>query len=205
MRLPVLERILCVERLRRQASLSGGFSVPVMLQWPVGPEESPFLVSNMKGRFLLGRRSREGDTRLAFFSCVTEEEEAAFRRFLEDLHRISVDGGWGNRCTSVRGAQAFMVGQGLEPKMLVVPYSMLRAVGVDVSLEEAENLMLAQGCVAEVEGLRVITSTVLSSGSAVLSTAPALVGTCVRVDDRLGVLIRQANRSIVLVGDVLGE
>jgi hypothetical protein len=203
MRLSVLERILCVERFRRQASPAGGFSVPVMLQWPVGPDSEPFLVSSSRGQFLKGCRSENGSARLAFF--LEEEEDDAFERLLKDLRSISVEHSWGNRCNSIREAQAFMVGQGLEPRMLVVPYSMLREVGVDVGQEEAENLMLAQGCIAEVEGLRVITSTVLSPGSAVLSAAPALVGTCVRVDDRLGLLIRQANRSIALVGNVLGE
>ena len=98
-----------------------------------------------------------------------------------------------------------MVGQGLEPRTLVAPLSLIKeACGVEVGEDEAENLMLAQGHIAEVDGVRLVTTTSLPNGTAILAAAPSMVGTYLRVDDQLGIMVRQASRSIALVGDGLG-
>jgi hypothetical protein len=205
MKLSVLERVLFVERHRRQASAAGGFSLPVMLQDQVSPEDEPLMVSNMRGDFLEGRRSKDGVSRFAFFPCPLEREDEVLRQLCHTLLRISTASNWGNRCRSVSEAMAFMVRQGLEPRTRVAPLSLLKeACGVAVGEDEAENLMLAQGHIAEVDGVRLVTTTALPQGAALLAAAPAIVGTYFRVDDCLGVMIRQANRSLVLVGDALG-
>jgi len=198
--------MLHVERKRRQASASGGFALPVMLQDLVDERDEPLLVSNMRGDFLMGKRSKDGLARFAFFPCALEQEGEVLRQLCRTLTRISVASEWSNRCRSVQEATTFMVGQGLEPRMLVAPFSLLeKACGVDVGEDEAENLMLAQGHIAEVDGVRLVTTTSLPDGTAILAAAPSIVGTYFRVDDQLGIMVRQASRSIALVGDGLGE
>jgi len=90
----------------------------------------------------------------------------------------------------------------MEPTSIVVSLSFLEdACGMSITLEDAEEIMLAQGYVTESDGLRVLAAD-LPVGGAFVVTSPSVVGTYFRVDQHLGVLIRRADRSLVLVGNV---
>ena len=91
---------------------------------------------------------------------------------------------------------------GYEGCVLVVPYTSLHeAVGQDLSEEDAEQVSIMKGCVAEVQGVRVLSArSALPEGSAILATTKSLVGYYTRVLDHVGVTILHADRSLVLVG-----
>lgn len=203
MRVSALELLLETERIHRKAAVTTGvgFAVPALYEFPAEAGMAPFLVSNSRGSFVLGSRSRDGHVRLAFSECPLDEEGA----MLAELHRvlwgISVQHGWANRCTSIAQAIARMKALALEPKVLVVATSFLEdACGEPVTLEDAEKLMMAQGYVAESDGIRVLASD-LPAGLAILAASREVTGVYVRVDDRLGVMVRKADQSLVLVGN----
>jgi len=204
MRVSALELLLGTERVHRRTDETAkvGFAVPALYECPADPGDSPFLVSNSRGSFVLGARSKGGHVRLAFSECPTGGEDRLLAELYRVLWRVSGEYGWANRCDSVAQAVARMRAMSLEPKALVVAPSFLEdACGEPVSLEDAGKLMLAQGYVAESEGVRVLAAD-LPSGTAILAATRTLVGVYVRVDDRLGLMVRKANQSLVLVGDV---
>ena len=133
---------------------------------------------------------------------VLGEEEAFFFELYKAVWALSAEYRWTNRCTSIAEAVARMSGFGLMPKVLVVSLTLLQeACQREVTVEEAEKLMMVQGHITEVNGLRVLLATKLPPSAAVLATAPNLVGAYTRVDDYLSVLLYQADRALVLVGD----
>ena len=199
MRVSALELVLETERIRRQASVTGaGFAVPALYQYPAKPDEGPFLVTNARGSFLLGR-SKYDIIRLAFSECPLGGESRLFSELHRVLWGISVQRQWSNRCSSIAQAVAQMRESGLEPRAIVVSPSFLEdTCGTPLTLEEAEEMMLAQGHVAESDGVKVLAAG-LPEGAAFVATAS--VGVYFRIDQHLGVLIRRADRSLVLVGD----
>lgn len=202
MRVSALELILETERVRRQASITtgAGFAIPALLSHPVESSDAPFLATNARRTFL-PVRSKYGTVRLAFSECPLEDEGKLVAELYRVLWGISVQHEWPNRCSSVAQAVACMAALRLEPKSLVVSPSFLEdACGKPVTLKEAEELMMAQGYVAESEGVRVLAAD-LPEGSAILAAAPAIVGVYVRTDNWLGVLVRRIDRALVLVGD----
>jgi hypothetical protein len=203
MRVSALELLLETERIHRKAAVTTGvgFAVPALYEFPAEAVTAPFLVSNSRGSFVLGARSRDGYVRLAFFECPLEDEGPVLTELHRVLWRISVQHGWPNRCTSVAQAIARMKALALEPKAIVVSPSFLEdACGEPVTLDDAGKLMMAQGYVAESDGVKVLAAD-LPPGSAILAATRAVVGVYVRVDDKLGLMVRKADQSLVLVGD----
>jgi hypothetical protein len=198
-----LERILVTERVRRHAAKDGGFAFPTLSECTVKVTESPFLATNMRGTFLpsslrrVSERSAEGLIRYAFTECPLEDEGQLLSKLYRVLWDLSRQYQWSNRCKSIAEAKVTMEGFGLEPKALVAPVTSLK-----ISAKDAGELMFVQGHMAKVEGLKILGSE-LSEGTAILAAAPSHVGIYMRSDDYLGILIKLASRSLVLVGDAV--
>lgn len=201
MKVSALEIALGTERVRQQAAVKGaGFAQPVLCEQPVRPEEAPFLATNLRGSFLLTPRSRDGVARFAFTECPLGTEGVLVSNLYDALWKISVQQGWSNRCNTLSQAKARMEALGVQPRACIVGLPFLEEAG-ELTEEDADKLMMFKGYVAEVEGVRALVSG-LSAGRAILMASPSQVGDYVRVGDYLGVLICQADRSVVLVGDV---
>ena len=204
MKISILERLLHAERHRRK--VHGGdssFVPPVATSFASQPEQGPWLTTLSKGNFVPTHRDKHGFVAQAFTDCPLEEEG----RLLRDLYGILITlrgvFRWTNVCKSLVEAKLRMTTAGFEPKYLVVPFTDLGSVvGSSLTADEAEMLMLTQGCVADVGGVKILTSgDELPKGSAILSTLPSIVGVYNRVYDHVGITIFQADRSLVLVSD----
>lgn len=202
MRLSVLERILTVERHRpKLQSEVLEFVPPVAMQYPTDALEAPWVTTLSTGRLTLTRSNSAGYVGQAFYMCPIEDEDDFLTAFFTDLWQISSKANWPNRCSSIEDAFRKLLAFGHEGRSLVVPYSSLtEAVGKDLSEEEAEQVSLSKGCVAEVQGVKVISArTALPKGSAILTTSRALTGYYTRIRDYVGVTILHADRSLMLV------
>lgn len=203
MRVSALELVLTAERQRRQASKTGaGFAQPVLREQVEDATNAPFLVSNSRGSFVLGRRHPvEGSVRFAFTERPITEEGPLLAELFRVLWATSVQQSWPNRCSSISQATARMVALGLEASALIVSSTFLEeACGKALSGEDAEKLMMMQGFVAEVEGVKVLASD-LPAGTAILASPRVSLGTYIRADDNVAILIRRADRTLVLVGE----
>jgi len=203
MRVSALELVLTAERQRRQASNTGtGFARPVLREQTEDAVNAPFLVSNSRGSFVLGRRHpTESTVRFAFTERPITEETPLLVELFRALWATSVQQSWSNRCSSISQATARMVALGLEASALIVSTTFLEeACGKALTDEDAERLMMMQGFVAEVEGVKVLASG-LPTGTAILASPRASLGTYIRADDQVAILIRRADRSLVLVGE----
>jgi len=199
MKVSALEIALGTERVRQQAAVKGvGFAQPVLCEQPVRPEEAPFLATNLRGSFLPTFRSGDGVIRFAFTECPLGAEDSLVSELYGVLWKNSVQQGWSNRCNTLSQAKARMEALGMQPKACIVGPSFLEEAG-ELTKEDADKLMMFKGYVAEVEGVKALASG-LSAGKAILMASPSQVGDYVRVGDYLGILICQADRSLVLVG-----
>lgn len=171
-----------------------GHSRPVLCEQEVGPDDGPFLATNLRGTFLPTSRSLDGVARFAFTECPVGEEDRLLSELYDVLWKASVQQDWSNRCISLGQARERMVSLGLEPRTFIVSLSFLK----DLSTEDADKLMQFQGYVTEVEGIRILAST-LPPGRAILVATPIQAGLYVRSGDYVGLLVYHANRSLILV------
>lgn len=202
MKISALERILETDRIRQQTAVKtmAGKARPVLYETEVGPDDLPLLSSNLRGSFLLTPRSRDGTARFAFTECPLGSEDQLLNELYEVLWRMSVQYEWANRCTSIGAAKARMESLGLRPKAFILGPSFLEEAAGNITEDDADKLMMMQGHIAEVEGVMALAANLLP-GRAILATTPSQVGDYVRVGDYVGILIHQADRSLVLVGD----
>lgn len=199
----ILERLLVTERIHRRATRSGDFARPLLHESPVPAGGGPYVASDARLGLVLVRPSSKGVLRSGFSQVDLEDEPLFFATLFTELWNISATHSWPNRCGSISEGFSRMTSFGMDPQFLVVSQDLVQAAcGVPVS--DAEQLMRAQGYIAEVRGARVLASAHLAPSAAVISTTPALVGTYTRADDCVSVLIHQADRTLVLVRDVLG-
>lgn len=199
------EGLLAIERIRRRAARDGGFALPVMQELQVGLDEHPFLVSNSASEFLQPVVSSEGVLRYGFSPCTVEDESKMLLTLWKTIWQLSETNGWSNRCTSLTEALAKMSGFGLEPKTLLVPLLTLSQMcGQEITLEDAQKITVGQGFVTKVDDMKVLFSG-LPEDLILVGTTPALVGTYTRVDDYLGLVLRQVNRSVMLVQNELAR
>lgn len=183
--------------------MHGGFSIPAMSERAATKDEGPFLVTNMRRTFLPTRRSSDGNVRFGFSECLPEQDGALLAELYQVLSELSHRQGWTNRCRGLSEAAERLRMLGADPFHLVVgPDQLAEACGKTVSIEDAEKMMLAQGFVAEVSGVKVLAGP-LPPGAAMLTASPSQLGIYTRVDDRLGLLIKRVDRAVVLVGDGL--
>lgn len=196
------EGFLVPERFRRKSARDGGFALPAFLERIVEPSDGPFLVSSSRRTFLQPGVSQAKMLRFGFSPCPPDEEHYLLSELFRCWWRLSEELGWTNRCRSLAQAKQRMESYGLLPRTVIVPFVTLKDVcGQDLSLEDARKLVIAQGCVAEVEGLRVLFSD-LPPGQMLLGTAPPLVGVCTRVDDHVGLMLQQVDRAVVLIHEL---
>lgn len=204
MKVSVLERMLVVERHRRRMGDLGVFAPPIATRFASTPDDGPWVTSLSTGRFSLTRLDREGSVGQAFTECSPDEEDPWLGELYRTLWTLSSKFGWSNRCGSIAEAVRCLTSFGFEPKTLAIPYSTLKdVVGEELSEEEADRVTMSKGCVAEIDGVRVLSArTALPAGSALLATAAPLVGQYTRVHERVAATLFRADRAWVLVGDV---
>jgi hypothetical protein len=188
-----LSLLLTPERIHLKAASSVGFKIPTLCEVHVGQGAAPILVSNSRGKFVkVPHASKEGYARVAFADCTLEQEGGILRSLVTALGTTS------QLCSTVAGAMAKMRGFGVEPKTLIVSVSFLQSDSGPVTFEEVEAVMLAQGFVSRVDGVNVLVGD-LDSGVAVLAATPSIVGEYIRTDDRLGILLKNVDKTLVLV------
>ena len=164
--------------------------------------DEPLLVTNARRSFVRPVLSRDEMVRFGFSECPVEDEPHLMSEFFRILWSTSEQARWSNRCNSIAQAKQIIEGYGLLARTLVVPFATLHQVcGQDVSLDDARKLTVAQGCVAEVDGVRVLFSD-LPQGQMILGTAPPLVGIYTRIDDHVGLVFRKINQSVVLINEL---
>lgn len=206
MKMPVLDRLLRPERVGRKATLGGDFAVSVITERPAEHETGPWVVSNMRGSFVATKRSKTDMVRSAFTECPVEDEEVLLAQFFSDMCAISQSSGWANVCPTIEEATQKLSSLGYEPRTLIVPFSSLKEVcGKDLTEDEAAKLILVNGCISEVDGIRILPTHGLPDDAAILGTIPALTGVYVRTDDRVSILVERADRSIVLINNELAR
>jgi hypothetical protein len=196
------EGFLVPERLRRKAAREGGFAIPAMQERPMGVVDTPLLVTNARRSFVQAVPSREHVVRYGFSECPLEDESNLLGEFYRILWSTSETQGWVNRCKTIAQAKQILESFGLLPRTLLVPFATLHKVcGQEISLDEARKLTVSQGCVAEVDGLKVLFSD-LCEGQLILGTSPPLVGVYTRIDDHVGLVFRKIDQSVVLINEL---
>ncbi len=201
MRVSALEILLGTERIQQQTTEKAkvGFARPVLCEMEIG-NDGPFLATNLRNSFLPTRRSDNGTVRFAFTECPIGQEGSLLNELYEVLWKTSVQYDWPNRCTSISEARTRMVTLGMEPKAVILGLLDLEKTIGAITEDDADKLMLTQGHIAEVGGIKALAADLLP-GRAILSSTPSQVGHYVRSGDHLGILICQADRSLILVGD----
>jgi len=191
----LLEILLIPERERRQPG-----SIPVMVERPVEEGRDPLVSSNMRGQLMTVQRSRQrGVARMALFPCDLDQEPFFVASLCDQIWQLSESSRWSNRCTEINEAVAFLHQNRLEPRTLLVSYEQLHeACGREISSEDANKLMVAQGYIAEVESVRIAVAP-FPPRVALLAAAPTFVGAFVRVDDHVGVMLQGTDRTLVVV------
>ncbi len=95
-----------------------------------------------------------------------------------------------------------MKAAGLEPRSVVVSYSLLEKVsGQELSRDEANQLMTAQGYITQVDDVQVLAAD-LPPGRALVAAAPALAGFYTRSDNHVGIMLTRVDRAFCLVDEV---
>jgi hypothetical protein len=205
----VLGRLFVPERRnmrmpeKLQASIRSGVSSrPALNELEVPDDVEPLLSTNAARQFVQTRRSSvRGTARYGFSEVPVDEEEQLVIELYMSLLDFSLKNQWGNRCNSVTEAVTRLRGLGLEPALLVVPESVLPDIcGPDFDPKWASQMMKAQGYVATVDDMQVMTAD-LPPGAALVSTHPEFAGLYTRVGDYLGLMIQRADRAIMVVGD----
>jgi hypothetical protein len=204
MKISILERLLHAERHRRKLQEGdSSFVPPVATSFSCDPGQGPWVTSLSQGKFAATHQDKQGFVAQAFTDCPLEEEGRLLRELYGTLITLRGVFRWTNVCKTIVEAKHRMALSGFEAKCLVVPFADLEGVvGSGLTLGEAEMLMLTQGCVADVGGVKILTAgDELPKGSAILSTVPSIVGVYNRVYDHVGITIFQADRSLVLVSN----
>ncbi len=200
----ILEQILATERVHRRAG-SGDFARPFLHERPIPEEAAPVVVSNAKGAFVTGVRSQNGIVRAGFAEVPPESEPQVLSALFHTLWDLSVVQQWPNRCTSLKEAPRKLASFGFDVKCVVVAPNLLVEAcgGEDQRLDSARHPQVQQafgrGYAAEVDGVRILVASELPAGTALALALPPLVGTYVRTDHHLALMVYRADRALVLV------
>lgn len=189
-----LERLLAPERLHQRAG-KVGHSIPALQERPSTPENAPFVVTNMRGGFLSTRLSSTGVVRFGFSSVPLGQDDQLLLPLHQAISALSRE----QRCISIEQATQRLLLNGLTPRTIVLPVSWLPEIcGADFDVTQAQQLMGTQGYVIKIDEVQVLVAD-LPPDKAFVATLPALVGVYTRIADYLGVLIFQADKTIVAV------
>lgn len=177
----ILDCLLVVDRERRRVSRTGNFAVPAIHEQKAEENQAPFLVSNMRCRFV-GTKIRPNGVVWAGFSPVpTEDEDLFLPQLFVDLWSHSVNSDWGNRKTTLQGAELYMKARELTPTAVVVR-----------SQEDFPDLGVEVKTIYELGAL--------PKGCAILFAETDRLGSYVRSDTNLALLFKEVDATIVLVG-----
>jgi hypothetical protein len=173
-----------------------------MNEIPVEEDVEPLLVTNAARRFVPTIRSKtRGIARYAFSDVPLEDEPALFAELYMSLLEASLVNGWKNRCSSVVEAVDRLAADDFEPGFLMVSAEKIPDIcGPDYDSAVVEQLMMTQGYVTVVNGIKVLPAE-LSPDAAVVTASPEMLGLYTRVGDFLGIMLQRVNRSIMVVGD----
>lgn len=200
MGLSIFARLLITERFRTRASSGAGFAIPHLYEFELADGSEPLLATNAKGSFLPTRRSRDGVARCGFSEVPLEEETNLLRKLHAVLLQTSHEYGWPQRCASVPEAVEAIEAVGGRPCSVVVPFgSALEVCGV--SDADAKERMRTAGVVTRVGKTQVL-AVPFEQGDALVADTPSSFGVYVRVEDRLGLLLKSLHRTVVVVHGV---
>lgn len=181
-----LSHLLSVERHRQRINrsvMAAGFAKPALGEIHIEKaDEAPMLATNMRGTFLVTRKSREGVARYGFSTCPVEQEPVLATELARVLWDLSYAYEWGIRCRGVLQAVESFHAQGLNPRTLVVSSILAREV-------LGQDDLPPEGLVGTVDKMQVMV-TDLPEDVAIVALAPAHAGVCVRVGDDIGLLVR---------------
>jgi len=195
-RFSILEQILSVERYRQRVSEKrGGYAMPVLGKRAMSPAEGPFLVTNARGRFAATRVSRDGFVNFGFSpSPPDESQDELLLRLYEAARHFSALEGWSTRCSRVSEAIDRLRGSGLSPRSLIIPMATVKEVcGVELQASES-------GFVTKIEGDVRVYVAPLPEDAALVLPAPETLGLFSRVGDYVGIVMKHANRTLMVVG-----
>jgi hypothetical protein len=177
----VLSNMFRVEQHRQRMTRALSAATPVLGELLARPEDPPgMLASNMRGTFLVTRKSSENVFRYGFTECSEEDEGVLITELARVLWDESNVRGWGVRCTGVPAAVADFRARGLTPRTLVVS----AAVAKQVLGREAQ-----EGFAGTVDNMQVLVTT-LPENVTLVGLEPTKAGVCVRVGTSIGMLVR---------------
>jgi len=190
----VLSHLLHVERHRQRitrSAMASGFATPALgeIQLRENNAQEPLLASNMRGTFLRTHKSRDHVVRYGFSACPVEEEGVLVTELARVLWDLSEAHGWDLRCRAVVTAVEAFRERGMEPRTLVVSSQLARAV-------LGQEAPPPEGLAGVVDKMQVLV-TLLPENIALVALAPINAGTCVRVGDNIGMLIRPSAFRVV--------
>jgi hypothetical protein len=182
----VFTHLFHVERARQRitrSALSSGFAVPALGTMQINATDTaPLLATNMRGTFLLTRKSPDHAVRYGFSPCPIEEEGVLVTELAQKLWELSTAHEWGIRCRGVPEAVESFRAVNLEPRTIVVSETLARKIlGQDVGALE--------GLAGTVDRVQVFVTS-LPENIALVALAPASAGLCVRVGDNIGLIVR---------------
>lgn len=181
--------------------MHGDFAHAVLHERAVEIDDAPFVVTNKRRSFVQTRRRPDGTIWAGFSEMPIGAESGLLQELHSALWQLSVRNGWRNRCSSLEDAAPLMQTLGFEPRCLVVPVGLLKEVcGEELSVQDAEKLMLMQGHITKVGEVFVLAAD-MAKGSALLTAVPKEVGTYTRTDESLAIMLFRVDRALILVGE----
>jgi hypothetical protein len=190
----VLSHLLHVERHRQRitrSAMAAGFATPALgeIQLRDSDGGEPLLATNMRGTFLRTRKSRDHVIRYGFSPCPVEAEGVLVSELARVLWDLSEAHHWDLRCRAVPEAVETFRARGMEPRTVVVSSQFARTV-------LGQETPPPEGLAGVVDKMQVLV-TLLPEDVALVALAPISAGTCVRVGDNIGMLIRPSAFRVV--------
>lgn len=169
-------------RLNRHAS-SVGYATPALGEIHlVNVPEPALLATNMRGTFLLTRKTPEGIARYGFSTCEVADEPVIITELARVLWELSAEHDWDIRCRGVPEAVESFRAKGLEARTVVVSSQLARAV-------LGQDALPPEGLAGTVGRMQVVV-TGLPEDVALVALAPENAGVCIRTGDNVGMLVR---------------
>jgi len=178
--------LLSVDRTRlrlNRSATAAGFAMPALgeVQLTNVPEPA-LLATNMRGTFLLTRKSSEGIARYGFSPCEPANEPVLLTELARVLWELSPQHEWDIRCSGVPEAVESFRTHGLEARTVVVSSQLARSV-------LGQDALPPEGLAGTVGKMQVLV-TGLPENVALVALAPENAGVCVRTGDNMGMLVR---------------
>jgi hypothetical protein len=187
MNFSIFSYLLVAERLRPRADSGAGFSIPALSERGVEDGLDPILVTNARKGFVVTRKNREGMARFGFSLCTLEEEPELLVTLVQQIVKMSIQGGWSNRFSSVGEAIDAMKASRFKPKNLVLPR------GVISRFTDADGVQHGK-----VEGLQLLSTDLPEKCAILVADAPAL-GVYTRVGDYIGLQLYNVDKTFAVI------